>query len=101
MNLFTFLAAYGGAILGSAVGIFGGVLGTWCSIHNTRTAAERAFMIRCSIAVWVLVTAFLAGLMLVPQPYNYLLWIPYPIILTAGILWMNRMQARLRGTNCG
>ena len=43
MNLFAFLAAYGGAILGSAVGIFGGVLGTWCSIRNTRTAAERAF----------------------------------------------------------
>jgi zinc transporter ZupT len=73
MDLTTLFAAYGGAILGSALGIFGGVFGTWASIRNTRTPAERRFMIRCSLVVWAGVMLFLVALLVVPQSYNYLL----------------------------
>jgi hypothetical protein len=38
----------------------------------------------------------MAGLLLVPQPYNYLLWIVYVVALVLGIGWMNRHLARLR-----
>jgi len=96
MNFTSFLIAYGGAILGSVIGLLGGVLGTWCSIRNTRTPAERGFMIWCSIGVWVFVTAFLAGLFLIPQPYNHLLWLPYVILLILGSRWMNGVQSRMR-----
>jgi hypothetical protein len=95
------IVAYSGAILGSLIGLGGGVIGTWCSIRNTKTPAERAFMMRCSIAVWVFVTAFVAGLMLIPAPYNHLLWLPYVPLLIGSILWMNRVQARLRGAKPG
>ncbi len=91
--------AYGGAILGSCIGLLGGLFGTWCSIRNTQSPAERAFMIRCSIAVWLLVTAFVASLLLIPVPYNHLLWLPYVILLILAIRRLNGVQARLRAEN--
>ena len=90
---------FGSAILGSCMGVLGGVLGTWCSIRNTQSSAERVFVIRCSIAILLLVIAFVAGLLLVPVPYYHLLWIPYAIALVVGVRWMNRAQARLREVN--
>ncbi len=97
MNLTTLLTTYGGAILGSLVGVLGGVLGTWASIRNTRTPSERSFMIRCALAIWVGVVLFLVALLLIPQPYNYLLWVPYVLLLVFGISWINKRQASLRG----
>jgi hypothetical protein len=38
----------------------------------------------------------LLGIFLIPSPYNYLLWIPYPIVLILGIRWMNAQQAQIR-----
>lgn len=93
----TLLVTYVGTGLGVLGGLLGGALGTWYSIRNTRTPAERRFMIWCSIGVWVFVTAFLGGLFLIPPPYNQLLWLPYVILLILAIRWMNGVQARLRG----
>ena len=87
---------WGGAILGSVIGITGGIFGTWASIRHTQSPAERVLMIRCAIGTWLFVGAFLLGLFLIPSPYNYLLWIPYPILLILGIRWMNARQAELR-----
>lgn len=95
MNL-EFWLAWGGGILGSCIGILGGIFGTWASIRHTHSQAERAFMIRCALGIWLLVAAFLAGLFLIPSPFNYLLWIPYPILLVVGIRWMNARLAELR-----
>ena len=37
------------------------------------------------------------GLMFVlPNPYRYLLWIPYAILLPLGIVYANRTQQRIR-----
>jgi hypothetical protein len=93
-----FWLAWGGGIIGSVLGILGGIIGTWASIRHTQTPAERAFMVRCAIGTWLFVGAFLLGLFTIPSPYNYLLWIPYPILLVLGILWMNAKQALLRKT---
>jgi hypothetical protein len=89
---------WGGAILGSALGIAGGVLGTWASIWNTQTPAERAFMVRCAIGTWLAVAVFVAAMVWVPAPYKWFLWIPYLVAMLVAIPWMNRVQARLRGT---
>lgn len=91
-----FWLGWGGAILGSMIGVLGGIFGTWASIRHTQTPAERALMIRGAIATWLLVAMFLLGLFLIPPPYNYLLWIPYPIALILGIRWMNSRQMELR-----
>jgi zinc transporter ZupT len=96
MDLAALFAAYGAAILGSCLGIAGGVIGTWASIRNTRTPAERRFLIRCSLAVWAGVILFMLALYLVPQPYSYLLWPLYIVALLGGIRWINLRQAKLR-----
>jgi len=62
-----------GGLLGGAIGILGGALGTFFSIKNTSGPREQAFMVRVSIAAWLIISMFIAGLLLLPQPYNWLL----------------------------
>ena len=90
------LLAYVGAIAGTLLGILGGVFGTWCSITSTQSPRERAFMVKAAVATWLGVGAFVAGLLLLPSPYNHLLWIPYAVVLPLSIAWLNRQQAALR-----
>ena len=87
---------WGGAILGSSIGIGGGVLGTWASIRFTQTPAERAFMVLCAIGSWIAVLAFVAAMIFVPAPDRWFLWIPYLVVMLVAIPWMNRVQARVR-----
>lgn len=49
-----------GGIVGSSIGLIGGLIGTYMSIKNTRTQAERRFMIRASILMWIVLGFFLA-----------------------------------------
>src|SRR5215510_14279014 len=85
-----------GAIIGGVFGVVGGLVGTYFSIKNTSGPRERAFMIKVSIVAWVLITAFLVGLLALPRPFNFLLWLPYGIALPLAILWCNRRQLRIR-----
>lgn len=85
-----------GGVGGSVVGIAGGIFGTWCSIHNAKTAAEKSLIGRYSIACWIFVTLFLVALFVTPQPYNWLWWIPYPFLLTYGINRLNHEQKHMR-----
>ncbi len=85
-----------GGIVGGVLGLLGGIVGTYFSIRNTAGPRERTFMIRVAIVVWIVVTAFLFGLVLLPRPYNFLLWLPYGIALPLGILWSNRRQRAIR-----
>src|SRR5262247_1439649 len=85
-----------GGIVGGSVGLLGGVIGTYASIKNTSGPRERAFMIRAAIVTWIGVTVFLVLLLLLPRPYNFLLWIPYAIALPVAILWCNRRQLAIR-----
>jgi len=90
-----------GGLIGSAVGLLGGIVGTYFSIHNTRGPRERGFVIRASIATWVVLGAFLAALFLIPSPWCHLMWIPYGILLPIGIIKWNRTQARIRQEESG
>ncbi len=98
MNISPEVLAWGGAIVGSLVGLLGGVLGTWASIRNTQSPVERAFMIRCAVGCWLAVGAFVAAMILTPSPYRWFLWVPHLVAMLVGIPWMNRVQARLRST---
>ncbi len=85
-----------GGIVGGVLGLLGGVVGTYFSIKNTSGPRERGFMIRVAVVAWIVVTAFLIGLMMLPRPYNFLLWVPYAIALPLGIVWCNRRQRTIR-----
>ena len=86
-----------GGLIGAGIGVLGGLVGTYFSIKNTAGPRERRFMIRVAIVAWIAVSAFVAGLLLLPRPYNFLLWIPYAIALPLGILKCNRRQRLIRG----
>jgi hypothetical protein len=94
-----------GALGGSLIGLLGGVIGTYFGIRNTRTAAERQFMIRCSVAMW----AWLVVLMIVPcllrfwnviSEWTY--WDCWAIAM-AGLIWgiprLNRRATELHQTS--
>jgi hypothetical protein len=85
-----------GILACSALGVAGGGVGTFLSIRNTKGPRERAFMVRVSIITWVAVTLFVAALMLLPKPYNWLLWIPYGIALPLSVRRWNRKQLEIR-----
>jgi len=85
-----------GGIVGGILGVLGGVVGTYFSVKSTSGPRERAFMIQVSILLWVLVTAFVVGVLKLPRPFNFLLWVPYGIALPLAIVWCNRRQFRIR-----
>src|SRR5262245_30794797 len=89
------------AILGPAIGVAGGLLGTYLSIRNTRGPRERSLMIRVALLCWLLVIAFSAGIFLIPTWHKHLLWAPYVVVLFLLIRWCNRSQARIRQEEAG
>ena len=85
-----------GGFGGSVIGVAGGIFGTWMSIHNAKTPAEKSQTFRFSLACWLFVTLFLVAFFVTPHPYNFLWLIPYPIVLMWGINRINREQKLLR-----
>ncbi|HEV2293068.1 MAG TPA: hypothetical protein VGR35_04380 [Tepidisphaeraceae bacterium] len=90
-----------GGIGGSAVGVVGGIVGTYASIRNAHSRRERRYMIRCAIGFWIGITLFLTGLFVLPHPYRWLLWVPYAIALPLSIATMNRAVAHIRAEAAG
>lgn len=88
-----------GGIIGAAVGTLGGIIGTVAGIRSATTPAARSFMIRCSVWMWVAVVTFVVLLMVLPQPYNWLLWIPYAPALPLSIRFINRRLGELQPRN--
>jgi hypothetical protein len=89
-------AGWIGGIAGGAIGLLGGIVGTYFSIRNTRGPRERAFMVKASALCWIGIGLFLGLMFALPHPHRYLLWIPYAIVLPLGILRINRTQQRIR-----
>ena len=85
-----------GGIVGSVVGILGGLAGTYCSIRNTNGPLEKAFMIKASLICWLAVAILLLLMFMIPKPYNYLLWVPYGVLLPLAIIKSNKIQAEIR-----
>ena len=91
-----------GSIVGSAIGILGGLIGTYFSIKNTKTPAERRFMVKMGIGIWVALL-LLIGLPLVlalvgaiPKWLYWTMVAVFFILLVPTILWGNKHQAALR-----
>lgn len=89
-------AGWMGGIAGGLLGLLGGVLGTWFSIRNTNGPRERRYVIQASLVCWAFVLLFLTGMFLIPASYRFYLWIPYLILLLAGIRTWNRTQMQIR-----
>lgn len=53
-------------------------------------------MIKCSIVVWLIVSFFVLGLLMLPKPYNHFLWLPYALAMSFGIRWMSRKQQAIK-----
>ena len=87
------MAGLAGGFAGGVIGLMGGAIGTYFSIKNTGGPRERAFMIRLSILGWIGITAFLAVLLVVPQPWKMVIWIIYVPALMWFIRWGNHRQA--------
>ena len=85
-----------GGIIGGILGLAGGAVGTYASIKNTGGPRERQFMVRVAIAAWVGITLFLVLLFVLPNPYRWLIWIPYGVALPLAILTLNRKQQAIR-----
>ncbi len=92
-----------GGIVGSILGVMGGIVGTYFSIKNTNGPKERAFMVRCAVLTWIGVSVFLLGLGLVTfsqSPNRFvvvpMLWLVYMPLLFWLIRWGNQRQARYR-----
>ena len=85
-----------GGIIGGILGLAGGAIGTYASIKNTAGPRERQFMVRTAIVVWVLITLFLILLFVLPNPYRWLIWIPYGVALPLAIVSLNRKQQAIR-----
>jgi len=83
-------------IFGSAVGVFGGLVGCYFSIKNTNGPRERAFMIKSSVACFVGVGIYLLALFATPPSYRWLLWTPYFALLFMWIIYGNKVQQRIR-----
>lgn len=90
-----------GAVGGSALGVLGGVAGTYFTIRNTNGPRERAFVVRGTIVLWLALAAFGAALWVTPMPYRALLWLPYAVALPLAILAWNRWQETIRREEAG
>ena len=85
-----------GAVIGGICGFLGGIIGTYFSIKNTDSHRERTFVIKAVVVCWLVIILFLTLLLTIPQPYNWLVWIPYGILLPFGIRFWNSKQTEIR-----
>jgi len=85
-----------GAFGGAAMGVVGGLVGTYFSIRNTNGPRERGFVVRVAVLSWLAITAFLAALWSIPKPYDLLLWLPYMAALPFAVRAWNRRQEQIR-----
>lgn len=85
-----------GGIAGCVIGLAGGIVGTYFSIRNTSGSRERSLIIKSAVVCWIAIVIFLALLFALSNPYRWLLWIPYSILLPLGIIFINRKQQAIR-----
>ena len=84
-----------GGIVGSLIGAAGGLIGAYCSYKHAKSPRERRFVVFASLALFVFIALFLALLFLFPRFQPGIL-VVYAILLTAGIIYINRRQSAIR-----
>jgi peptidoglycan biosynthesis protein MviN/MurJ (putative lipid II flippase) len=85
-----------GGIVGGVAGLAGAALGVWCTLRSCQGPRERTFVWKATLLCGLLVAALLAGLLWLPSPWGYGLFLPYAILLVLGIRHWNSVQARIR-----
>ncbi len=95
-----------GAIVGSTLGVAGGAIGTYGSIHGSRSASERRFMVRASVLLWTAGSAFLVVIVLASTGVlpRWTFWAGMAVwfgTLGPSIAWMSRRVQRLREPGAG
>jgi hypothetical protein len=84
-----------GSVVGPLVGVAGGLIGTYVSIKNTKSARERAFAVRAAIVCWAGVSLFLLGLFLWPQARGWIAML-YCVLFPLGIRFGNKKHMAIR-----
>lgn len=79
----------------------GGVLGTYLSIKSAKGPIERAFIKRTAVIAWITVSVFLGLLFTIPQPYNFLLWIPNVILWLIFVPKLRKKHTEIRRSESG
>ena len=82
-----------GAIIGSAIGVAGGIFGTWMSIAKTPAGPKRALIVKISIFSWVGILSFIALIFLLPNNWG---WILYVVYAPALVIWIRTTNKKLR-----
>ncbi|MEZ6190354.1 MAG: sigma-70 family RNA polymerase sigma factor [Phycisphaerales bacterium] len=95
-------------IIGPAIGLIGGLAGSWMSIKQTDSKPERRFMIRFTLLIWLVITLFIgvyavsASLLrtrLSPQAFimaQSVMWLGYAGLLIPLVIWGKRRQRAIR-----
>ena len=85
-----------GGLVGAGIGVAGALWGTLHSIGKAEGPRERTFVKRAAAWAWVICIVFVAGLLLIPKPWGWLMWIVYGPLMVWGIRAMNAGQVRAR-----
>ncbi|MEE3369343.1 MAG: hypothetical protein VX346_08365 [Planctomycetota bacterium] len=85
-----------GAVIGSAIGFAGGLLGTWMSFRNVPRGARRSFLKKTAVLCWMGTLGFTATTLLVPAPWKWLLWCAYGPLFVWFIRYVTHTQAALQ-----
>lgn len=82
-------------VIGAALGIVAGLVGTYFSIRNTRGARERRFVICVAVVAWVTLAILAAAVFLLPSMRG---WVPIVLVfmVVVGVPLMNRRQEIIR-----
>ena len=87
-----------GCGLGSAIGVAGGLFGTWMSLRSVPRGAQCSFLKKAAALGWAGVLGFTATTLLVPAPWIWLLWIGYVPLLLWFIRYVNHTLAALQAS---
>lgn len=87
-------------LIGAAVGILGGAVGTYCSIKHTNGFRERRLMVRASVMIWAALGSLAALSVLLPRALPWI-WILFFGLLPLGIAHLNRRQREIRDEEQG
>ena len=82
--------------VGCTLGLLGAAIGSWVSIHNTKGPRERAFVIRSVIYAWLLMILIMLPFLFIGSAYFAFAWIPYTILMSIGVSYWNKKQAKIR-----
>lgn len=84
------------AVIGSLGGVFGGLLVTYVSVTAANGPRERAFVMRCAVAMWVGIALYVGLMLWMTSPAKFLLFVPYGFGFPIAIRRLNEAQAKIR-----